>query len=412
MLRPLLASILLIPIADIASAATAYGRGGAVLIEEEDGDPSIRIRKLIVPNGSLTDEGSATVTILFQTTAGITAGIAGTFKTDDLTAQVDGVKTVFTISSTPALGSLTVVLDGLDQRDGVDYAIAGNVVTFSTAPAADTASLIFMYFFQDGTATSIFESTNTWTAEQFFSSATVDDLGGDGGRLTNVTSKFDVFQDADILDLFISTQSNAARISTNESEVAALSISTAANASEIATISLSTAANSGEIASLTLSTISIQSVIDSLSVSTESNATQLLVVAVDTTTHAADTNIHSNTLNISKINKRTKNIGYTVVTDFLLSGTDRLPPLQFTIWNIFNDGAGNDTCDFRLFDVTNALRIDEILGITAVDNFNVEISSSYTNLPTGDVLVEIQIKNSGAQADNCKIDNLQIGFHD
>ena len=243
MLRFLLALSLLIPAAE-ARPGTAYGGGaGSILVQEEDGDPTVRLRTLIVPNGSITDEGSAVVSIIFQTGPGVFAGVAGTFKTDDLTAQVDGIKTAFTISSGPALGSLSVTLDGIDQRESVDYTIAGNVVSFTTAPAADTASLLFFYFFQADEATSIFDSTNTWSAEQFFSSATIDDLGGDGSRLTDVTSIFDGAQDATIDALRVSTGINGVALQAVGVSTAGLRTDVDLNATEIAALSISTQAN-------------------------------------------------------------------------------------------------------------------------------------------------------------------------
>ena len=54
--------------------------GGSLTIEEADGTPSVVVSKLIVPNGSLTDDGGGQGTLTF------TAGGAGA--TDILQVQV------------------------------------------------------------------------------------------------------------------------------------------------------------------------------------------------------------------------------------------------------------------------------------------------------------------------------------
>lgn len=162
--------------------AFAQGRGRTIpapgaIIEEEDGSPSVPLRKLIVPNGTLSDEGNAVVSIIFQTGQPAVPGLAGEFKSDDLTSQADGVKLAFTVSSNPVAGSMIAIIDGIIQRSGLDYSVGGNVVTFGTAPAADSYSLLFQYFFQDE-ADDILSSTNVWSGEQNFSSATVQNFRG------------------------------------------------------------------------------------------------------------------------------------------------------------------------------------------------------------------------------------------
>lgn len=63
-----------------------------------------------------------------------------TYGRNDFTALANGVTTEFVMSTAPASASVFVVLDGLIQRDGVDYSIAGTTITMATAPASDTNS--------------------------------------------------------------------------------------------------------------------------------------------------------------------------------------------------------------------------------------------------------------------------------
>lgn len=59
------------------------------------------------------------------------AGVGGT-----IVGAINGVNTVFVLPSAPtSAGSVEVFLDGLFQRQGVDYTILGATITFIAAPA-------------------------------------------------------------------------------------------------------------------------------------------------------------------------------------------------------------------------------------------------------------------------------------
>ena len=60
-----------------------------------------------------------------------------------LTGTVDGVNVTFTLTHTPVAGSLHL-FDPLRLRDGVDYTLSGNTITFTTAPSVG-ATLIADY---------------------------------------------------------------------------------------------------------------------------------------------------------------------------------------------------------------------------------------------------------------------------
>jgi hypothetical protein len=58
------------------------------------------------------------------------AGAGGT-----IVGPVNGVNTVFTLPTPPtSAASVEVFLDGLFQRQGVDYTVVGSVITFTAAP--------------------------------------------------------------------------------------------------------------------------------------------------------------------------------------------------------------------------------------------------------------------------------------
>lgn len=65
-------------------------------------------------------------------------------KFEDETANVDGIETDFTLSSTPIANSVQVFLNGLLQQvgSGKDYTISGTTVSFATAPASGDILLI------------------------------------------------------------------------------------------------------------------------------------------------------------------------------------------------------------------------------------------------------------------------------
>jgi hypothetical protein len=71
-------------------------------------------------------------------------GVGGSFADAEVpTGTVNGVNTVFTLISTPSpAGSLELFVNGLLQRQGVDYQISGNVVTFFLASVPVSGDLL------------------------------------------------------------------------------------------------------------------------------------------------------------------------------------------------------------------------------------------------------------------------------
>ncbi len=70
------------------------------------------------------------------------------------TGTVDGINTRFMLSETPAPGSLTLFLN-IDQCEGTDFTISGNVVTFAVAPKPrDVGSFLARYMAGGGGSSS------------------------------------------------------------------------------------------------------------------------------------------------------------------------------------------------------------------------------------------------------------------
>ena len=62
--------------------------------------------------------------------------IGGGLKTETLTGTPDGIETDFTLSSTPALNSLIVFMNGLALTPSYDYTLSGTTVSFDEPPLA------------------------------------------------------------------------------------------------------------------------------------------------------------------------------------------------------------------------------------------------------------------------------------
>lgn len=80
----------------------------------------------IVYPGALSGGGGGSSGVPTQVFAGAGGTIVG---------AINGVNTAFTLPSVPtSAGSVEVFLDGLFQRQGIDYTIAGANITFAVAP--------------------------------------------------------------------------------------------------------------------------------------------------------------------------------------------------------------------------------------------------------------------------------------
>ncbi|HSG29083.1 MAG TPA: hypothetical protein VLA34_11430, partial [Candidatus Krumholzibacterium sp.] len=64
---------------------------------------------------------------------------------DNFISFVDGVETQFSLSTTPAQGSLFVILDGLVQLEGRDFTLHPSSITMDTAPDQFSDSFFAIY---------------------------------------------------------------------------------------------------------------------------------------------------------------------------------------------------------------------------------------------------------------------------
>jgi len=100
-------------------------------VKEVDGAPDVVGAKVLTfPNGSLTDQGSGSVAITFG---------SGIVRRD----QFLGVSGTTVTLSMPADTIMSVSKNGLEERSGTDYTVAGTIVTFTTALVSDDISVVY-----------------------------------------------------------------------------------------------------------------------------------------------------------------------------------------------------------------------------------------------------------------------------
>lgn len=89
-------------------------------------------------------------------------------------ANTNGSQTNFTLTQTPLPNSLRLSKNGVVQAPGAayDYTLSGVTITMNTAPASST-TLVANYAVADSSF-NILSTTNTWTATQTISSATLN----------------------------------------------------------------------------------------------------------------------------------------------------------------------------------------------------------------------------------------------
>jgi hypothetical protein len=75
------------------------------------------------------------------------------FKKASFSGSINGTNAAFTLSASVRVGSETVYLNGLLQEAGVDYTVAGAVVTFGSAPQAGDKVVIYGVYGGGGTTT-------------------------------------------------------------------------------------------------------------------------------------------------------------------------------------------------------------------------------------------------------------------
>lgn len=85
----------------------------------------------------------------------------------------------------------------------------------------------------------------------------------------------------------------------------------------------------------------------------------------------------------------TNNAAYEVLCTLVWPGSDQVGAPVSIRANAFAEGAG-DVGDWRVYDVTNALTIGEVIGIVSTDVANIVDLGSISNVTTGEALWEIQ----------------------
>lgn len=84
---------------------------------------------------------TSATTAEWQATAGTITFIDGSL----LVGVVDGFNTVFTLANAPAANSLHLYKNGLRLRPTIDYTIAGQTITFTSAPLVTEGNLLADY---------------------------------------------------------------------------------------------------------------------------------------------------------------------------------------------------------------------------------------------------------------------------
>jgi hypothetical protein len=144
----------------VLAAIHAGGAGGGLEVSEVDTAPDvIGARKMIFPNGSVTDMGSQVVQVSFGSSILKREQYTVTGTTQALSLTPDTV--------------LSVTKNGLAQTSGTDYTLAANVLTFSTALAADLIAVIYIQ-------TNSFNPSSAPTVQEF-------DIGVGGMTLAGTT---------------------------------------------------------------------------------------------------------------------------------------------------------------------------------------------------------------------------------
>ena len=85
----------------------------------------------------------------------------------------------------------------------------------------------------------------------------------------------------------------------------------------------------------------------------------------------------------------TNNAAYEVLCTFVWPGSDQVGVPVSIKANAFAEGGG-DVGDWRVYDVTNALTIGEVIGIVSTDVANIVDLGSISNVTTGEALWEVQ----------------------
>jgi hypothetical protein len=153
------------------SNTTSYQRRGVLLIKEVDGDPTVSsVRTIVVPDGSLTDDGGGQVTLDFATGPSTpevqklaTGAPSSTFFSTPTIAQFDNWKPVnFTAWTVTGDLQVGVVLDPLDRfvqfsglSSGQEIITNVTFTVYSDAPAA-VVEYYFLELRLEGTGNSFF----------------------------------------------------------------------------------------------------------------------------------------------------------------------------------------------------------------------------------------------------------------
>ena len=98
------------------------------------------------PNITLTTTGTGGAATFVSNTLNIPQYGAATPYSETPSGLLNGTNKVYTLSATPASpNGVQVFLDGLLQRNGIDYTVSGATITFVTAPDATTGEIFAFY---------------------------------------------------------------------------------------------------------------------------------------------------------------------------------------------------------------------------------------------------------------------------
>jgi hypothetical protein len=133
--------------------------------------------------GSQTQPKNIAVAMMVKYTTNniVPSGSVG-YRAQNFYPYTNGANVTFTLTNIPLPNSLILTKNGVAQAVTTDYTLTSNVITMNSAPASST-TLVASYAIADS-AFGILATTNTWTAAQVISSATVSNLTVTNGYIS------------------------------------------------------------------------------------------------------------------------------------------------------------------------------------------------------------------------------------
>jgi hypothetical protein len=124
--------------------------------------------------------------------------------------------------------------------------------------------------------------------------------------------------------------------------------------------------------------------------------------------HALNADAHHGNQSLMSVSVRdqTNAASYTVIQTFVFPGSTYSDGLSRVIFNAWKDSGGG-ACNFRIYDVTNALTILETLNITSVLTSNIFENNIVSNIPTSPAIFEVQAQRVGGGT-TCRVEYLTM----